>query len=150
MADAPVCHLPGDEDFGQPKGRFLPNIPVATDLPTALRAIRALTQMVQLLSGQLQLANQSRVPGFTSGTPYRGGKDGGQGGSGNDGGSGPGGGFKTQQSKPAQWQEHRRVVKTVKIPIGDSDEDFVEVKRTEMLDMIEAGTKNHWVYTRER
>lgn len=148
MADAPVCHIPGTEIIDQPTGARIPNVPAATDLPSALRAIRVLTDIVRMLSGQLHRAPQGRVPGTSGGLPYRG-QDGGRGTDGNNGGSGDGGGFRTQQ-KPPQWQEESRVEKKVKIFIGDSKEDFVEVSRIESLTMIDKGTKNRWKWNRER
>lgn len=152
MTDAPICHIPGEEPINQPLGGRLPNVPAATDLPSALRAIRALTMIVRSLSGQLQQANQSRIPSTLTGVypPFRGGSDGSRGGPGNDGGAGQGGGgFRTQP--PPKWQEDRarRVTNTVKIPIGESDEEFVEVKRIDSYTMVEQGTKNRWEWKRE-
>ena len=149
MADAPVCHVPGKETIDQPRPSLVPNIPAATDLPSALRAIRALTDAIRVLTGQIRPGNQSRHVNFNPGTPYRGGNDPGKGDKGNDGGTGPGGGFRTQEREP-QWIESGRVEKKVKIPIGDSPDDFVEVTRIEELDMIDRGTKNTWKWKRTR
>lgn len=138
MADAPICHIPGTEIIEQPSGGRIPNVPAATDLPSALRAIKVLSDIVRMLSGQLATANQGRVPNFNG----RDGRDGVRGGDNTDR---PGFGI----SQPPQWAEESRVEKLVKIPIGDSPDDFVEIKRIESLVMIDKG-RNRWSWSRNR
>jgi hypothetical protein len=167
MAEAPVCHVNSDQEIGQPQARVLPVIPVAKDLPSAIKAIKALTQTVNLLSGQ-----QPNYYGgnYSSGMPFgdrnvisRGSQPApaqGQGGSGsrNQSRNNPDRPKqqptppKEQDKKPGQsrWTETNRKTVTVKVYNKKDKTMWVEIDRIEMLEMTDLTTKEKWVWTRQK
>ena len=63
MATAPICPVSRDQVIGQPKSSLIPNIPLATDLASALSAINAMRQAMQVMNQQIIINNTYNIPG---------------------------------------------------------------------------------------
>lgn len=127
MADAPVCHIIDPADVSQPIAPSLPNIPIATDMPSALAAINAMRQHLLRTSGQVKRnVPKPGKPGFK--TKFE-----------------PNKGDKKQQGR---WNEVSRSKEKVKIRNKDDPEQFVEVERINSLTMQDSMTGETWVWRR--
>lgn len=123
---APVCHISPDEPITQPTPRYLPSIPQATDLQSALAAINSMRQILLSLLGQIPQNNLQR-----------------------NGGSGT---RTTQQQsgkKPdAGFREISRVVQTVRVYNPKDKSQYVDVERINRLVLRDPVTGASWVWSR--
>lgn len=121
---APVCHIPPENGNIPQPGTALPGIPVATDLASALRAIAAMRQIIQIITNQQQ----------------------------NDNGVIQINGFRTKDDKKTQWAEISRVEEKVKIYQNNDPAtgNFVEVKQINKLVMGDKKTGQQWEWKRDR
>ena len=116
---APVCHIPPAVTVTpQPPGRLLPSIPNAYDLASALRAIAALRQAVQILTNQNTTDN-----GVINN-------------------------FNTRRDQTGTWNEERRVTETVRVFNPEDDSQYVDVERINSLRMLNKDTKQTWIWNR--
>lgn len=118
---APVCHVSQDEQIDQHKSPLVTSIPEATDLATALAAIRALTQNMNALTGRIG-ANGVRGPAGRNGAPG--------------------------QAAPhnTRWSEAKRVKSTK--TITDSTGQFsVVVEQITGLTMVDKVTGEVWTWS---
>jgi hypothetical protein len=120
---------------------MLPAVPKAQDLPSALQAIQALTQIVMILSGQPppqnNVAAQQRV---VQGTPVL--RFFLPGPSGSAGPPGVGG------SRRSNWVEAFRTTATVRVENPDDSSQFVEIERINQLVMRDTVTGSTWEFNR--
>lgn len=149
MSDgAPVCSISSSQAVPSQRGLRFPAIPKAMDLPSALQAIDALTQIVLVLSRQQppifrnNLAPNTVAGQFAAGggSSFRGGSAGGgePGPPGRAGEKGPPG--KEKDPKSGSWSETDRKTTTVKIVNPDDNEQFVIVERIESLTFTNRST----------
>lgn len=117
---APVCHIPPTTPVSQPAPKFLPAIPPATDLASALAAINQIRNVIHILAGQ-------------------------QGNAGPRGASGKDG---TNANANVQWVEESRVEETIRIKNPDDPTQFVDVKRINQLKMKDQKSGQAWVFNR--
>ena len=137
---APVCFIPVDENITQPAAKLLAQVPQATDLQSALRAINAMRAALMALMNGLNNP-QSRNSGEFNGTNgpigFGGGGFGnlGPGGSQNRGGGGPGGGIFNLKIKnnpeTGRWSEipQARITEVVRIFNPKDKSQWVDVER---------------------
>jgi hypothetical protein len=74
MASAPVCNVNPQPPVPSAKAPTLPTVPNASDLNSALQAIKVLTQIVRQLAGQIPRNNiniNTNPGGFTELIQYR-------------------------------------------------------------------------------
>jgi len=124
MANAPQCFISVNETINQPPGVLLPSIPQATDLASALSAIQAMTDMLNLLTGQIV---------NTRGQPGR------QGQAGQPG--------KNNQNKVGRFTEIKRVTENVTVTNPQDSSQFVEVERINALTMRDNITGETWTWS---
>jgi hypothetical protein len=124
---APVCHVPGTEEIGQPDPKTLPNIPIATDLSSALTALNAMRQWMYSM---------------------RGGNGSGDGGTGSGRGGRVGGKKEDPQKKIGRWNEISRTKEKKKIFNPEDKEQWVEVERINSLTFQDSLTKEQWIWKR--
>lgn len=139
---APVCHINPSQEIDQPAAKLLMSIGNPTDLPSALRAIRQLTQVVNMLMGNY---------------PVRTGDFSGQG-----GGSFPfvSGGVVARPTKSSgsdkpgkpdgRWSEisEARVKEKVKIEQEDNPDNFVVFERINQIKFRDNVTGETWTWRR--
>lgn len=133
MANAPSCFVSVNEPINQPPGVRLPSIPQANDLQSALSAIGAMTQLINLLTGQIvQQANRGQ-PGKAGqqgkpGTPAK---------------------NTDQQNKTGRWQEvpGSRVTQRVSMDSTDGSVTFTfnQINRVLLQDSVTGET---WLWQR--
>lgn len=116
---APVCHVTQDEQIDQHKGPLVVSIPQATDLASALAAIRALTQNVNALSGRI--SQGARGPAGANGAAGK------------------------AAPHNTRWSEQKRI--TQERTITDSSGQFsVVVEQIVGLSMIDKVTGEQWTW----
>lgn len=115
---APVCNVSPTPPPQQPGAVYVPNIPVASDLPSAIAAVNAMRQVMMASAGQ----NSS---GFNPGP-----------------GPNPGGGFTSK----SQFQVTNQVITPVRIydPNDPSKQTYVDVNQVVSLTMSNPVTKESW------
>jgi hypothetical protein len=64
---APVCPISKDQVINQPTTNNIPTIPLAYDLASALAAINAMRQAIQVLGRQITINNTFVSPGRQGG-----------------------------------------------------------------------------------
>lgn len=118
---APICHIPPENPVvPQPGVRALPSIPVATDLSSALRAINALRQTINILTQQQGGANNFSLKRDPDKKP--------------------------QWSEQARVVEKEKIYQNNDPTTGN----FVEVERINSLTMADKITGQTWRWDRER
>lgn len=116
---APICHVTQDEEIDQHKGPLVTSIPAATDLATALAAIRALTQNVNALSGRI--SQGARGPAGVPGAPGK------------------------AAPHNTRWSESKRV-KTTKTITDTTGQFSVIVEQITGLTMVDKVTGETWTW----
>lgn len=118
---APVCHIPPEDvNIPQPTSPGLPGIPVATDLASALRAINAIRQTLQIMNSQ-----QNNDNGF---------------------GRRPEQGKKSQWSEESRVTSKVKIYQNNDPSTGN----FVEVEQINKLVMADKNTGQKWTWNRDR
>lgn len=127
MSD-PVCHIPPQNQIGQPGPTNLPAIPPsAPTLQSLHQTVSAMRQVILILTGQLA-----------------------QGPQGARGAAGQAGRPGSNSSTKGTWTEQSRVEETVKIYQNNdpSTGNFVEVKQINTLTMNNKDTNQKWTWNR--
>ncbi len=155
---APVCHISPSQsiedkrraqqqiqqvDGGTPK---LPTIPVALNLPTAIAAIKKITQIINMLTGasdNVGLGNfNTRGDSGAAGT------------NGKAGQAGKEAGDKEPKNKKSRWVECNRTTEKVRVyqedaATGERNEDnYVDIERINLLVMQDTVTGSLWTWKR--
>ena len=118
MVDAPICHIPVNQNIEQPSAPQFPAVPLATDAVSTMAAVNALRQIVQRLTGQHQGNN-------TNGTIRPG-----------------------QKSKIGRWNEVSRSTSKKRIKNPEDAEQYVDVERINSLTLKDSVTGELWVWRR--
>ena len=141
---APVCPLP---NIGQvpalQAGRMYPSVPKAQDLPSAIAAVNALSQILIMLTAPGQAPFQNNLsqpsalaplvgtPGINSGA----GADGSAGAKGKDGKKG-------EDAKNPSWKLSSIKTELVKVENPEDRDQFVVVKRISEIEFTDAQQTN--------
>lgn len=118
MTDAPVCHVPTDQQIDQPPPVSLPAIPQVMhgDWQSVINAVNAIRLALQMMAGQLQrpsLAAPSSGPRSTLKAPPS--------------------QSKSNPNKPPQWTELSRKTSKQKIYNPDDKSQFIELEQIDQL-----------------
>ena len=135
---APVCHINPSQEIDQPAAKLLASVGNPTDLPSALRAIRQLTYIVNLLMGNYPSRTGS---GSRSGQLGDGGivtrptKD---------------SGSSKRNQEDGRWAEivEERVKEKVKIEQEDNPDNFVVFERINQIKFRDTVTGETWTWRR--
>lgn len=118
---APSCPISLSENPPGQAGLLYPAVPKAMDLPSVLRAVNTITQILQLITGQL--------PPSSGGTGKM-----------NTGGGGGAGKKKPPQKQTSNWEETNRVTEIVKVVNPDDEDQFVTFKQIKSITMENQNT----------
>lgn len=123
MAKAPICHDSRDETFPVKQPSLIPNIPPATDLPSALAAINALSNAIRIITGRQNARPPDpwtpQINNFTS-------------------------------TNSSRWQEQRsdRVTKVVRVKNPQDESQFVDVEQINGLTFVDQKTQEKFSWKR--
>ncbi len=121
MSNAPVCLANPPSVTVTPIQRLVPNVPVATDLNSALAAINALRQLVYMLLNSIPANGQPGPPGAAGQSPQ-----------------------KTQ----SKFTQSNIVYNTVRVTNPQDDTQYVDIQQVQSLTLINPVTKETWVWQR--
>lgn len=117
MPQAPVCRITPVKPYAPPNAAMATSIPIASDLASAIQAINALRQLLQVIMNQLPSNNT---------TP-------------------PGGGFSSSPSKGnANFNEISRVTSQVKIVDPTNPANYVVVNQITALNFLDKVSGQTW------
>jgi hypothetical protein len=124
---APVCPISKDQVINQPTTNNIPTIPLAYDLASALAAINAMRQAIQVLGRQITINNTFVSPGRQ-------------------------GGNNTSKSKPPSDGDFNEVpgsrkTETVRITQANNPNNYVEVEQINSI-MLKDKSGETWVWKR--
>ncbi len=124
MSKAPVCLVNPPSITVEPIQRLVPNVPIATDLNSALAAINALRQLIYMLLNQVPANGQPGAPG-------------------------PAG--KLPQKTQSKFTQTSLVPQDITIPVKDNDGNEIgtaTVTQVNQLVLTNPVTLETWTYTR--
>src|ERR1700735_2853534 len=114
---APVCRITPQKPYAPPPQAMATSIPIASDLASAIQAVNALRQLLQILMNQIPNNN---IP--------------------------PPGGFTSQPTKNANFNEVSRVTTPTKIVDPTNPANYVIVNQITALKFLDKASGQTWVW----